>query len=119
LQGGAHHVLVALQHLQDGVVELLLDAVVLPDVAVERSLHGCRGHRRTSLVSGEAGNYTVGPGRRQRARRAPGADEDYFREVRGFGPGLSRGKVCLYRYCTPRRPSRRLPTPTVLLCIEV
>src|SRR5437867_8423826 len=26
----------------------------------------------------------------------PGANEDYFREVPGFGPGLSRGRVRLY-----------------------
>src|SRR5207249_95396 len=44
LEGRAHHVLVALQDAQDRVVELLLDAAVLPDVAVEGSLHRRRGH---------------------------------------------------------------------------
>src|SRR5262249_7272617 len=42
--GRAHHVLIALQHRQDGVVDLLLDAVVLADMAVKWNLdfgHWC------------------------------------------------------------------------------
>src|SRR5205814_9147619 len=52
LEGGAHDVRVALEDLEDRVVELLLDAVVLADVSVEGDLDLRHGwHSSEKLIS--------------------------------------------------------------------